>query len=136
VYFLQPPARFQIVDPNGQQHFLHITSPDQVSVGVFEKTGENIFTGDIQNKTQNESTTTIYPLRISGSFRTDRIDHNNVTGVTVYHGDPNVSSLSIGQNLDWTDVQYMLTTFKNGTGTFSLNSLSGGPCRLDVICSR
>lgn len=135
-YYLRAPAKFQLVDPNGQQHFLYVTSDDQARVAVTERTGEILFVGNIQNKSQNATTTSIYPLDIDGTFRSDRIDHNNVTGVTVYHGDPNRSSISIGQKPAWTEVQYMLTTFKNGTGIFSLNSLTGGPCRLDVVCSR
>jgi hypothetical protein len=96
-YYLRAPAKFQMVDPNGQQHFLYITSDDQAWVAISERTGENAFVGNIQNKSRNATTTSVYPLDINGVFRTDRIDHNNVTGVTVYHGDPNISSLSIGQ---------------------------------------
>jgi hypothetical protein len=99
-------------------HFLNITSADQAWIAVSEKTGEDTFTGNLQYKVQNGPVTTIYPIKIDGTFRTNRIEQNNATGVTVFHGGPN-GTLMIEQNMI-SNVQFTVTAFRNGTGTFSL----------------
>jgi hypothetical protein len=122
-YMVNLPATFHFIERPDLNYTLSIQ--DKLRLHIVEVVFFLI--GDFKVVEENATSVGTEFLMISGSASYDSQNYDKGSGITTYYDadkghDNNIMSseyLTIG-DMSWSDIEYVLKTFDNGTGVFSL----------------